>query len=237
MIDESGGILEAERIAKAQRRGVRTQTIGMWGLASGFDWIGSKSPQQRLANLGTILRYIINGVLSHRGKRFMDVDKLSSKWVEAIAGMCTAHDKDTYDRHDAMADELLSPILASPIKQVREFYPALQAKLRADPRIPFLVWIGFEAWGEMMVKGAADEGILRLKKKLAADIAALVEKPAAEQLPEAIKRALCWRDPEVLQEVKTALKDGAKPKLVGRQSCLFLECQPRGKKEKVSVML
>jgi hypothetical protein len=132
----------------------------------------------------------------------------------------------------------LSPILSAPIKQIREFYPVLLAKLKKDSRIPFLVWIAFDAWGECIIKNSPDEGVKRLKRRLAADIADLVEKPAAEQLPEAIKRALCWRDPETLKEVKAALKDGAKPKLVGRQSCLFLECKPRGRNaKKISVML
>lgn len=164
------------------------------------------------------------------------VDELVEQWVTAIVGMCTAHDKDTYDSHDAQADELLGPILAAPIKQVREFYTKLQQRLRDDPKVPMIVWMGFEAWGECVVKTASDDtGIVRLKNKLAAEIAELVEGDVVDQIPKAIARALRWRDPETLQEVKETLEKGAKPKLVGRQSCLFLEVG-RGKKKK-QVML
>ena len=85
------------------------------------------------------------------------------------------------------------------------------------------------------VQDAPDEAVKRLKHKLAAEIAEIVELDVQDQIPKAIERALCWRDPETLQAVKETLQSGAKPKLVGRQSCLFLECG-RGKK-KVSVML
>ena len=99
-----------------------------------------------------------------------------------------------------------------------------------------LVWMGFEAWGESAIAGAPDdESIKRLKNKLAADIAELVEEDVRDQIPKAIARALRWRDEERLTEIKEQLETGAKPKLVGRQSCLFLEVG-RGKK-KTSVML
>jgi hypothetical protein len=126
--------------------------------------------------------------------------------------------------------------LSAPVAQVRKFYGRLLEKMQGDSRVPFLVHIGFEAWGEAFVKNAPDEGVKRLKNKLAGEIAELVEGPVAEQIPEAIKRALKWRDPETLQEVKEALQGGAKPKLVGRQSCLFLEMRTK-KGKSVSVMV
>lgn len=165
----------------------------------------------------------------------MKVDELVEQWIEAVVGMCLAHDKDEYDANDAKADELLGPLLAAPVKQVREFYHKLAARMRSDKRVPMLVWMGFEAWGETMVKDAPDEGVKRLKNKLAAEIAELVEEPIRDQIPKAIERALRWRDPETLQAVKETLESGVKPKLRGRESCLFLEAG-RGK-NKVSVML
>lgn len=180
---------------------------------------------KRVKDLGTMIRWgLFAGRMTHRTKK-MNVEELVQKWLSAIVGMATAHDKDTYDHHDAKADELMTPILSAPIKQVREFYKKLRAALRADPRVPMLVWMGFEAWGEVVVKGAEDdEAIKRLKNKLAQEIVELVELEIQDQIPEAIRRALRWRDPETLKEVKEALEGGAKPKLIGRQSCLFLEC-------------
>lgn len=227
---------EFKEMTKQVRTGVRTRVMQSLNLNA----LGMlpKNPVKRISDLGTILRITMSGFFGRRSRIPMDVQDLVSKWIEAIAGMCLAHSKDDYDKHDSKADELLTPLMAAPIKQIREFYYELHTKMQTDTRVPFLVWISFEAWGEAVVKNAPDEGIKRLKRKLAADIAELVEGPVSEQMPEAIKRALMWRDEETLKEVKAALEDGAKPKIVGRQSCLFLECKKPGRKQKkVSVMI
>lgn len=197
---------------------------------------GGRGPLGRVRTLGIALRYGFQcGRMSRRVSK-VNVDELVGKWVEAVVGMSTAHDKDGFDAADARADELMGPILTAPIKQVREFYGKLRDALKADQRVPMLVWMGFEAWGEVQIDKAVDDtGTLRLKNQLAGEIAELVELPIRDQIPEAIKRALRWRDPGRLEEIKTTLKAGAKPKLVGRQSCLFLECGLGDKK--VSVML
>ena len=235
MIDESCGLEDArKKSAYAQRTGVRTRVMDSLTLNT---YMLPKSPVHRMEDMVILLRMVLNGHLSG-GRKKVNVKELIDRWIEAVAGMCLAHSKDDYDKHDARADELLSPILGCPVAQIREFYGGLLERMKSDPRVPFLVWISFEAWGEAVVKNSPDEGIRRLKHKLAADIAELVEEPAKDQLPNAIKRALCWRDPETLKEIKTALEDGAKPQMVGRQSCLFLECKPRGKNaKKISVML
>ena len=88
----------------------------------------------------------------------MQVEAMVTAWVEAVVGMCLAHDKDTYDAHDAKADELLGPLLMAPVKQIREFYHQLLEKMKADPRVPMLVWMGFQAWGEVMVKDLRSGG-------------------------------------------------------------------------------
>ena len=236
MIDETG----YAETAKRQRMGVRSAVLG--SLEAGkFMWLGGqwkrKSVVQRLKDFGFLLRYAIQwGMIEKKKERsIVDVAKLVDSWIEAIVGMCLAHDKDSYDAHDAKADELLGPLMTAPVKQVREFYHALAEKMKADSRVPMLVWMGFEAWGETMVKDAPDEGVKRLKNKLAAEIAELVEEPIRDQIPNAIKRALRWRDADTLEAVKRTIQSGAKPKLRGRESCLFLEAG-RGKK-KVSVML
>jgi len=205
----------------------------LWDLR--MRWKGGRSvPVQRMRDVGALIRYAMR-FPSKKRRTNMQVKEMVEKWIEAVVGMCLAHDKDEYDAHDAKADELLGPLLTAPVAQIREFYHELRERMKADKRVPMLVWMGFEAWGEVMVKDAPDEGVKRLKNKLAQEIADLVEEPIRDQIPEAIKRALRWRDTETLQAVKEKLESGVKPKLRGRESCLFLEAG-RGKK-KVSVML
>ncbi len=212
--------------------GVRTAVMSSLGInALGF---AKNRPIQRLHMLGSLLRYAMQRP-SHQARETMNVAQMVKKWVKAVVGLCQAHDKDAYDAEDAKADELLTPLLAAPVKQVREFYHKLEAKLRADPGVPFLVWTAFTAWGEVMVKNAPDEGVKKLKNKLAGEIADLVELDIRDQIGAAIARALRWRDPEQLEQVKEQLEKGAKPKLTGRESCLFLSVG-NGKK-KVEVML
>lgn len=230
MVDEAGYGDEPAKMPM----GVRTAVMA--SLESGkFMLERKRSPLKRIRDLGSLLRYAMDGHYSTKPRRPMQIDDMVQKWIEAVVGMSLAHDKDTYDAHDAKADELLGPLLAAPVAQVREFYAKLLSTMQADKRVPMLVWMGFEAWGEVMVKDAPDEGVKRLKNKLASEIADLAEEPIRDQIPSAIKRALRWRDPETLQAVKEKLEGGAKPKLRGRESCLFLEAG-RGKK-KVSVML
>ena len=192
------------------------------------------NPIRRATTLGYMLRYIIIRP-STKPRTPMDIESVSDAWVNAIVQMCLSHSKDDFDAADAQADALLGPMLTAPVAQIRAFYARLLEKLRADKRVPFLVVMGYEAWGQGIVKDAPDEGIKRLKNTLAREISELAEESIRDQIPKAVERALRWRDPETLQEVKEALKGGAKPKLRGRESCLFLEIG-RGKK-KVSVML
>lgn len=198
---------------------------------------GKSGPVKKTGDFGCLLRYGMRfGMCGPKKvRRVMDVEKLADQWIEAVVGMCICHSKDEYDAHDAKADDLLGPIMTAPVKQVREFYHLLLEKMKADKRVPMLIWMGFEAWGEVKVKDAPDEGVKRLKNKLAKEIADLVEEPIRDQIPGAIARALRWRDEETLKDVKEAVKRGVKPKLRGKQSCLFLE-GGRGSK-KFSVML
>lgn len=231
MIDESCGELERR---ERERVGVRSAVMNSLNMCTTH--FLPKSPIKRVSELGYILRYgLAIGFMTRKGTAMIDINKLAGEWIEAIAKMCMSHDKDGYDAGDAQADKLLSPLLAAPIKQVREFYNILLERMKSDKRIPFIVWISYEAWGEAIVKNAPDEGVKRLKRKLAADITDLAEEAVTEQLPKAMMRALMWRDAEQLEAIKEKLESGAKPKIRGRQSCLFLEAG-RGAK-KVSVMI
>jgi hypothetical protein len=226
---------------------LREAVICAWGLGeTAYHWQfsgnlprgslhkGFKGVSRHVSDLGTLCRYGMFCKRMTARPKAVNVDKLVDQWIEAIVGMCTCHDKDEYDAHDAKADELLGPILTAPIAQVREFYAKMIARLKSDKRVPLIVHMGFDCWGKAMVKGAGDNrGILRLKTKLAREVAKLVELPAKEQLPKAIERALKWRDPAVLKEIKKSLESGRKPRLVGRQSCLFLEVGRGSKKKQV----
>lgn len=208
---------------------LRDAVIGLWESGQWAHWLqfpGFKGPARMASDLGTLIRYGFQcgRMCGNRKMKKMNVQELSDKWVSVLVGMCTAHTKDDFDAHDAKADELMGPILTAPIAQVREFYNLLRQKMKDNPGIPMIVWIGFDAWGESTVKHAQDDkSVKRLKTRLAREIADLVEMQVQDQIPEAIARALRWRDPKTLKEVKQKLKAGAKPKIVGRQSCLFLE--------------
>ena len=156
----------------------------------------------------------------------MDVDAMVKKWHPAIVGLATAHDKDAADRYEAAIDSLLMPLLRAPVKQLREFAPKLLASLKSDPTVPYLVWRGYEAWTEQL-PNAPDEEIKELKADIARDIVEMVEDDAKRDLPEAMIRALMWRSPSALEQVKTVVAEekeaGRAVRLRGKESCLFLE--------------
>ena len=165
-----------------------------------------------------------------------DLDQLVTKWNTVVVGLTMAHDKDEADRFEACVDELLKPLLTAPVKQIREFYPKLLSALKADKQCPFIVWRSLEAWGECMVKSAPDEAVKRLKTKLAAEIDELCEQDVLPQFPEAMVRALQWRDSAQLEEVKEKIKEGGRVKLRGRESCLFMDVYPKGKRKSITTV-
>lgn len=93
---------------------------------------------------------------------------------------------------------------------------------KRTPRVPFVVWRIFESYGNAIVKTAQDQDILTLKTALATEIAVLVEQDVQPDILTAIIGALQWRSPEVLEEIKAEVKRGRKPRLEGKESCLFL---------------
>jgi hypothetical protein len=168
----------------------------------------------------------------------MDVPKMVAKWLPEMLKLATAHDKDEQDEAEAALDDLLSPLLAAPVAQLREFYSALVDGMKADRRFPMVIWRVFEeSWGEHVIAKAPDEAVMELKEQLARDVIELCERDAKEQLPEAMVRALMWRAPERLRQVKSALKAGGKAKIVGRESCLYLEIIPKGKRKAIAQVM
>lgn len=200
--------------------GIRTAVLSIWtvvrlGQVAGFDL-------RKIDNLRSLLAY---GVEHYSRKRKVPVDikAMVERWVPIIRGLATSHSKDELDRCEFEMDQHLTPLLSAPVRQIREFYAELTAALKADPAVPLFVWSAFEAWHEVVVKKAPDEGVIELKKQLAEEIARLVEADVQPDIGKAIAGALQWRAPEALEKVRDAVKRGAKPRLSGRESCLFLE--------------
>lgn len=95
------------------------------------------------------------------------------------------------------------------------------------------MWSWFEAWGEVILKRAPDGEVKALKTALASEIAELVEEDVKPDLRKAIAGALQWRSPESLGKIKAAVESGGKARMVGKESCLFLEVDVDGATERV----
>mgnify|MGYP001587490359 CR=1 FL=1 len=159
-----------------------------------------------------------------RGRRTpMDIDAMVGAWLPIIKGLATAHDKDTLDEAEFKIEQHLLPLMAAPVAQLRAFYATLCEALKADPVIPFFVWVTFEHWGEVILKAAPDGAVKALKTQLATEIADLVEADVRPDLKAALVGALQWRPAEALEKIREGVKAGAKPRLVGKESCLFLQ--------------
>lgn len=162
---------------------------------------------------------------SRRGRKpLVNVQAMVDAWVPIVRGLSTAHEKAAVDRCEFDMETHLLPMLAAPVKQLREFYAALVVALKADPTIPFFVWAMFQSWGDVILKHAPDGEVRELKTALATEIANLVEADVRPDVPKAIAAALQWRSPETLEKIRDHVKHGGqKAKLTGKESCLFLE--------------
>lgn len=160
-----------------------------------------------------------------RGKKrtVHDVDTLVGQWKQMLVGFATAHNREQYDEIDFTMDDVLTPILTMPVKQLREFYRKLLVAVKGDPQVPYVVWAAVESMVSEFLEKAPDDDVVELKTKLARQIARQVEKDVEPQVGKAIVNALKWRSPEQLQKIASGLKAGKKARLTGRQSCLFLE--------------
>lgn len=159
---------------------------------------------------------------SRQRKTPVNVKALVKAWVPIIRGLGAAHSKDELDRCEFEAEQHLAPLLTAPVKQIRQFFAELCQALEADPSVPFFVWSMFSAWHEVMLKKAPDQAVVELKTALATEIATLVEGAIRPDIHAALVGALQWRPAEALAKVKAAVEAGAKPRLKGKESCLFL---------------
>jgi len=176
--------------------------------------------------LGKILSFLAYGCEhpARRKKVPVDVQKMVDTWVPLIKKLAIAHDIDEKDAASSALDELLLPIVAAPVSQIREFYKNLTQCLKSDPEIPWAVWKLFIFWGENVLDRIDKEEMVGLKTEIAKRIAEhSMEQVPREDWINSMIGALQWRDPEKLQEIEDGLKSGHKPRVRGKESCLFLQ--------------
>ncbi len=201
--------------------------------------------KKALDQLGLYCHYI--NIRPSRGQRRkpMNAKDMAEKWERLIMGLATAHDRIERDKWEHDIDEYLTPILSAPVKDVRKFFALLVGRLKENKSVPFFVWRSLELWQEKVVKNSADEAVKELKVGLAREIADLVEEDVKRDIGEAVVGALMWRDPKTLRDIKKTLieskkevdgepaKVSTKTRAVGRQSCLFLVVEHKGKEQVV----
>lgn len=242
--NKAGEILEVLPQAR-KPTGIRTHLLNAYNKGAAVYYLAwmqreerSEQPEMKVRDLAALLGYGAFHSPNPRGKRrkeLVDIDGMVKLWTDVVVGLALAHDRDDRDTFESRIDSLLTPILTAPVKQLREFYTKLVAALKEDKRVPWIIWEMFEYYGEETISKAPDEGIKHLKTKLAQSIVDMSEAEIKPQIGDAIVNALRWRDPEQLQEIKKKLEAGEKPKLRGKESCLFFEVGEGDKA--VSVML
>jgi hypothetical protein len=173
---------------------------------------------------------------SRRKRVAINVDEMVQRWVPIIRGLSAGHDKDEIDRCEYDMERHIWPLLSAPVSQLRAFYAALVVALKEDRAIPMFVWTLFESWGEAILKKAPDGEVIELKKAISLRIADMVEKDIHLDLKEALCGALQGRSAPQLEKIEHAVQSGAKPRLRGKESCLFLVVN-EGTPDEAQVML
>lgn len=207
-------------------RGARNLVMDSYQIGRFFYSLG---PPSKMRSYGILLQYWHQHPHTGRKRRpRMDIDAMVALWKPVIVGLATAHDKDEADRYERQLDACLSPILTAPIRDVRMFAGRLMTAMKDDKAVPFLVWRAFEVWVKEFVEKAPDGELGTLKTEIAGEIAQMVEADLQPQLSTALVHALQWRSAKKLEEVKEVVvrekAEGRKPRLKGRESCLFMEC-------------
>ena len=160
---------------------------------------------------------------TRRKRVSMDVEKMVDDWLPLIVKLATAHDIDETDAASSKLDEMLLPVIAAPVAEIRQFYRTLVERMKADKQVPWSVWRLFEFWGTNVLDKINKEETIGLKTELAKRIA----EHSFEQIPrtdwiDSMVGALQWRHPEKLEQIEGALKSGHKPRVRGKESCLFM---------------
>jgi len=161
---------------------------------------------------------------SRRKRVPMDVQEMVGKWVPLVKALALAHDVDEKDLASSTLDDLLKEVITSPVKQIREFYRELTAAMKKDKAVPWALWKLFDFWGENVLEKLESEQEMKLRGELAQQIAERsMEKIDPKDWVDSMIGALMWRSPEKLEEIKEKLDQGHRPRVKGRESCLFLQ--------------
>lgn len=153
----------------------------------------------------------------------MKVDEQVGRWIDVIVRLGTAHTAAEADAAEFDLDEIMEPVLAAPVSQLRAFYSKLVEGMKEHPGVPYIIWRSFEQWRDSILEQAPDQEVMKLQNELAESIAAGVEQEVQPDIVDALTNALKWRPAADLEKVKRNLDEGEKPRVRGRQSCLFLE--------------
>lgn len=214
-----------------QETSVRDHIIGMWDIVQQANSLTlwnkfhkGKGGVQSIQDLRAVLMYACE-YPTRRKRISMNISVMVYEWTSIIRSLSTSHDKNSLDQAEFDMEQHLTPLLTAPVKQIRQFYEELVISLKQDPTIPFFVWVWFESWGEVILKSASDSAVKELKISLASEIAELVEEDVKPDLRKAIEGALKWRTEENLLKIKDSLRKGGKARMVGKESCLFLEVE------------
>lgn len=204
---------------------LRGELLGIWGMVNICKHLGFR----KLRTNDCLFYYGLTNY-SRKRKTPVDVPKAIADWKAVIVTLATAHDKEAIDAAEFKMDELLTPLLTAPVADLRAFHSGLTEALRADKQVPFFIWSVFNAWGKgVLEKCEAKPELQRLRKKLANEIAEMVDDEVRPDISKAIAGALMWRDPDTLKAIKSDIEAGARPRLQGRESCLFLTTKRPGR--------
>ena len=159
-----------------------------------------------------------------RRKEPMDVQEMVGKWIPLVKQLALAHDVDEKDLASSTLDDLLREVITAPVKQIREFYRELTAALKKDKTVPWALWKLFNFWGENVLNNLETEQ----EKVLRGELAQQIAERSMEQIPvkdwvDSMIGSLMWRSPEKLEQIKASLDEGHKPRVRGKESCLFLK--------------
>jgi len=180
--------------------------------------------KRELAEWLSLLAYAVENPSRRKRTNMEDPKKMATKWLPLVRQLAIGHDVDAKDQASAALDELLLPIIAAPVDQIRTFYRELVRLMKADQSIPWAVWRLFEFWGTNVLDKIEREKEFKLKAELARKIAeSAYQRVPVEDWIASMAGALQWRDEETLKRVDNAIVAGAKPRVKGRESCLFLE--------------
>ena len=158
-----------------------------------------------------------------RRKSMENLSEFARQWKDVLVKLSISHTREGIDQADYRTDDLFTGLYAMPVKQVREFYDLLLTELKSDESVPYFIWKTVEHWKEQAVGTSQDVEAKMLQAELAGELATVLEPILSPQLKEALADSLKWKSAETLTKARSAVDAGEKPKLKGRESCLFLE--------------